>query len=157
MAEKINATAEEIPLKDHAKHIFEVSRIILPGIQTIFGFQLIAVLNTSFFERLSFWEQRIHLLATILMVVAIILAIAPAAYDRINHPHHVTERFVQVCTKFLTASLIALIAGITLDMYLIIELIIDNWQVSLIISIALLLFAYFVWFWIPRRDGGMTE
>lgn len=60
--------------------------MILPGTQTLFGFQLIVVFNPCFQERLSPGEQYLHLLATMLVATATAMLIAPAAYHRRVEP-----------------------------------------------------------------------
>ena len=57
-------------------------RVILPGAQALFGFQVSAVL-TDAFETLSATSKTVHLVSMGLVVVAIILLIAPASYHRI--------------------------------------------------------------------------
>jgi uncharacterized BrkB/YihY/UPF0761 family membrane protein len=57
---------ENEPLSDAVTHVLEECRMVLPGIQTLFGFQLIAVFNSTFRERLSSPEQDLHLVAKIL-------------------------------------------------------------------------------------------
>ena len=57
-------------------------RVILPGAQALFGFQVSAVLTDSF-HSLSATSAAVHLTSMSLVVVAIILLIAPATYHRI--------------------------------------------------------------------------
>jgi hypothetical protein len=57
--------------------------MVLPGIQALFGFQLIAVFRQEFGDTLSIGEQRLHVVAIALSVVAIAIimdagGIAPA-------------------------------------------------------------------------------
>jgi hypothetical protein len=47
--------------------------MLLPGIQALFGFQLIAVINDGFSQRLSSAEQQLHYPSIILTVIAVIL------------------------------------------------------------------------------------
>lgn len=48
MAEKDQDSGqEELPLSQAAQHLLEECRMVLPGIQALFGFQLIAVFNLS--------------------------------------------------------------------------------------------------------------
>ena len=49
-------------LEEEATHATDESRMIILGVQTILGFQLIAVFNQRF-EALSAHEQAFHLLA----------------------------------------------------------------------------------------------
>jgi hypothetical protein len=44
---------EELPLSKAAEYLLDECRMVLPGIQALFGFQLIAVFNSSFELKLS--------------------------------------------------------------------------------------------------------
>jgi uncharacterized protein DUF6328 len=57
-------------------------RVILPGAQALFGFQVSAVLTDSF-GHLSDAAKTVHLISLMLIVVAVVMLIAPAAYHRI--------------------------------------------------------------------------
>lgn len=48
---------ERPPLGDTVRNILEEARMILPGVQTLFGFQLIVVFNQRFEDLLSSREQ----------------------------------------------------------------------------------------------------
>ena len=56
--------------------------MVLPGIQALFGFQLIAVFNQGFGEKLSHGAQLVHLAALVLTVLATVLVMTPAALQR---------------------------------------------------------------------------
>ncbi|MEO7099505.1 MAG: DUF6328 family protein [Luteolibacter sp.] len=53
---------EILPLSKAVLLLLEECRMVLPGIQALFGFQLIAVFNSRFAEALSRTEQSLHLL-----------------------------------------------------------------------------------------------
>jgi Family of unknown function (DUF6328) len=55
--------SEELPLSRAAEYLLEECRMVLPGIQALFGFQLIAVFNQGFGEKLTIGEERLHLVA----------------------------------------------------------------------------------------------
>ncbi len=61
---------EELPLSPAAEYLLEECRMVLPGIQALFGFQLIAVFNQGFGEKLTLGEQRLHIVAISMAVVA---------------------------------------------------------------------------------------
>ncbi|MDQ2943358.1 MAG: hypothetical protein M3R21_06785 [Candidatus Dormibacteraeota bacterium] len=46
---------------EYPTHLLNEGRMVLPGIQALFGFQLIAVFNQTFSQRLSPAEQYLHL------------------------------------------------------------------------------------------------
>jgi hypothetical protein len=60
----------------------EEARMVLPGIQALFGFQLIAAFNATF-RQLEPQEQILHFVALVLVAVAIAIIMTPAAYN--NH------------------------------------------------------------------------
>ena len=82
-----NDRVEKIPLSEAVTHLMEECRTVLPGIQAMFGFQLIVVFNPSFQEKLSAVEHGLHLIAIGLNMVAIAMIMAPAAYHRQKDPH----------------------------------------------------------------------
>src|SRR3954449_2300656 len=90
---------EQISLDSAAKHLLEECRMVLPGIQALFGFQLVAVFNQAFWDRLNGHEQYLHLVAVTLIVTAIALVMTPAAYRRQAEPDRVSKRFVAVCSR----------------------------------------------------------
>jgi len=63
--------------------------MVLPGIQALFGFQLIAVFNQGFGEKLSHGAQLVHLLALVLAALAMALVMTPAALHRLSEPRSV--------------------------------------------------------------------
>jgi len=69
-------------LEQEASHILEEARMVGPGLQALFGFQLIAVFNSRFSSDLSAEEQGLHLAAIIPVAVSLLLIMAPAAYHR---------------------------------------------------------------------------
>ena len=68
-------------IKQCVEFILEECRMVLPGIQALFGFQLIAVFNQSFSE-ISSLDKSIHLAAILCTVGAIACLMGPAAYHR---------------------------------------------------------------------------
>ena len=72
-------------LKDQAHSMHEEARMVLPGIQALFGFQLIAVFNRPFFD-LGDSDRALHLASLILVGIAIGLVMAPAAHHRLTAP-----------------------------------------------------------------------
>jgi hypothetical protein len=109
---------QRLELKDQLKNILEEARMVLPGIQALFGFQMIAVFNESF-SKLSHDAKVVHLTATALTTLAIALSMAPAAFHRIIEPDHVSSRLVKVCTCLLAWGMAPLALAIALDMYLV--------------------------------------
>ena len=145
-----NREKQRLPLSEAITHLLEECRMVLPGVQALFGFQLIAVFNSTFRERLTSREQIIHLVAIGLVAISVALIMAPAAYHRQTNPEEATESFLELATNLLLLSMLPLMVGITLDFYLIARLILENNIVSLLLAIALLIWFATFWFLLPR-------
>lgn len=141
---------EELSLNDAATHVLEECRTVVPGMQALFGFQLIAVFSTVFGEQLSSGERLLHLVAIVLVTVAIILVMAPAALHRQTEPRSVSSQFITISSRLLMASLAPLAVGIALDVYLVARIIAGSTTVAgTIAALLLVVFAVF-WLVLPR-------
>ena len=154
-----DSSREEQPLSETVSNILEEARMILPGTETLLGFQLIVVFNTQFQERLTATEQNIHLGATMLVAITTAMLVTPAAYHRRVEPESVSRRFVVIASRLLSWSLAPLMIAICADFYLVASLVTGQGGVSL--ALALVLLAVFVAFWFvlplwagPDRPGG---
>jgi hypothetical protein len=138
-----------LPLTRQVEYLLEECRMVLPGIQALFGFQLIAVFSERFARELSRGEQALHLVAIGLVATAIALIMTPAAYHRQSDPERVTEGFVRISTRLLLASLWPLAMAICLDFYLVGRILVGAgpmlWLASLLFAAIVLL-----WFVLPR-------
>jgi hypothetical protein len=147
---------QELSLNDSATHVLEECRTVVPGMQALFGFQLIAVFSATFAEHLSQGEQVLHLAAIVLVTIAIVLVMAPAALHRQTEPSSVSQRFITISSRLLMASMAPLAGGICLDVYLIARMIADSRGVAALVAVFLL--AMFLGFWVvlPRavRQSG---
>lgn len=158
MAEKKESRdVEQLPLSQAIQHLLEECRMVLPGIQALFGFQLVAVFNNSFSEKLDSTGQIIHLVAIALVAVAVALVMAPAAYHRRTGPEQVTRHLLRLSSTLLLLSMFPLALGIALDFYLIAQLITGRDGLSACLSGALLVLYGGLWLGLPRyrrRAGG---
>jgi uncharacterized protein DUF6328 len=138
-------------LLEHAvDRVIEESRMVLPGIQAIFGFQLIAVFNARFENDLLPYERYIHLAAIVLVAVSIALIMAPAAFHRQAEPGLISQYFVDLASRLLTMAMLPFLFAIVLEVFLVARLIVDAIGTSIGISAAVFaLFAY-LWFVFPR-------
>jgi hypothetical protein len=131
-------------LKEATDHIEQEARMVLPGIQALFGFQLIAVFNSRFGE-LNLLEQRMHWLALAMTSIATVFTIAPAAYHRQAEPSVISRDFVKTASRWIFRGMSALAVGVCLDFYLIGRLITKSPLQSGVA--ALVLFALFKGYW----------
>jgi len=127
----------------------EEGRLILPGIQALFGFQLIAVFNEPFY-RLSQFNQELHLLAVILSMVSIGLAMTPAALRRQVEPSRVTQNLLNRLSRILSLSLVPLMFGFALDIYILFQVVLSNVLISAVVGVLAFLLLAGMWFAYPR-------
>jgi hypothetical protein len=138
--------------KEESTAILEEARMVLPGIQALFGFQLIAVFQDGFHTRLALAEKLTHFGAIVLVVVAIVLAIAPAAYQRQAEPHVVSHRFLHLASRMLTGAMGALALALTAEIFLVGRVITGSWLVAALTSSAVLVLLGGAWFAFPRAQ-----
>jgi hypothetical protein len=144
-------TTEHVKLSDAARYLLEECRMILPGIQALFGFQLIAVYNNRFTE-LSRLDQVLHFLALACTAVSVALSMTPAAYHRSIGVQVVTQQFIRNSTRLLLASLPPLGVAISVDFYIVGRLIFDAAWPAIVGAVLCALF-FFMWLALPRSKA----
>ncbi|HYG54621.1 MAG TPA: DUF6328 family protein [Burkholderiales bacterium] len=142
---------KEVSLENAAGFILEECRMVLPGIQALFGFQLVAVIDDGF-EKLSGTQQLMHLGAIALVVLAIALVMAPAALHRQAEPETVSERFIWLTSNLLLAGMFPLMLGICLEVYIVAELITANNAFALALAALFLAVFSTLWIAVPLRE-----
>ena len=142
---------EKVSLETAASYILEECRMVLPGIQALFGFQLIAVFSEGFAQYLSSAQQNLHLAAIVLVAFAIALVMAPAAVHRQAQPQQLSERFIRVASNLLLASILPLALGLCIELYLVGMVILEHEAAALAIAAVLAALFVFLWVLLPRR------
>jgi Family of unknown function (DUF6328) len=148
------ANKEQLSLDAATRHILEECRMVLPGIQALFGFQLIAVFNEGFAKNLSPVEQKLHLASIVLTVCAVALIMTPAALHRQIDPLTVSRRFIKSGTILLLLSMFPLGISICLEIYLIAHIITGVFWLSLFIAAGLFLLFLSLWIVLPHLKSG---
>ena len=143
---------QEVKLEAAASHIIEECRMVLPGIQALFGFQLIAVFNEGFGEKLSHADQLVHLVALVLTVLATVLVMTPAALQRHAEPREVSERFVWLASNLLLAAMYPLAVAVALDVYVVVGIVTRSDAVGAILAVVVLATFLVFWTFVPRRE-----
>jgi len=123
--------------------------MVLPGIQALFGFQLIAVFNQRYAE-LSAFERHAHLIALALVGVSVALIMTPAAYHRQAEPGKLSRYFVRLASKLLAWAMLTLAWGICLEIYIVARMTVETAAASAVIAGALLCVYLGAWFVFPR-------
>jgi hypothetical protein len=131
-----------------AQEAIEEARMVLPGIQALFGFQLIAVFNNKFSE-LSDLDQLLHYVAILLISIAIALIMAPAAYHRQAEPGEVSDFFVRLASALVAAAMLPLMTGLCLEVYIVGNIILKNALGGAIFAAALFVLFGLLWYVYP--------
>jgi hypothetical protein len=135
-------------LEEEATHVTDEARMVLPGVQAVLGFQLIAVFNQRFHE-FSPAEQLVHLSAFLLVALAMGLMMTPAAYHRQVERGRVSRRFVNLSSTLLTFAMLPLIGGVALDTYLIARLILNDKPAATVVAGGAALMLASLWYGVP--------
>ena len=107
------------PLHVKIEQMLTEARVILPGAQALFGFQLAIVLTQSF-ETLPGSSRIVHALSLGLVALAVMLLMAPAAYHRIVYAGEDNEDMHRVGSILVTAATVPLALGMAGDIYVVI-------------------------------------
>ena len=133
-------------VKDSLHQTLEEARMVLPGVQALFGFQLVAVFSDGFERRLGEVEQSLHLAAIVLVTISIAIVMTPAAYHRQVEPRVATISFLVLASHLVSGAMLPLAAGLSIDVYLI-ALVITG-APSLATAIGIVVFLLFVALWV---------
>ena len=150
-----NTESHPASLEQETRTVIEEARMVLPGIQSVFGFQLIAVFNNGF-TKLQPSERSLHLIALILVTIAIALIMTPAAYHRIAEKGIVSRRFARLGSFLLACAMLPLMLGLSTDVFLVARLILNDFTGSIVLTSMVVLLFSTLWFlfpWIARAGG----
>ena len=104
------------PLDVRVEQMLTEARVLIPGAQALFGFQL-AVMLTDAFGELAASAKVVHVIALCCIVLAMILLMAPAAFHRLAYGGENTEAFYRLGSCLIVVAAPPLALGITLDLY----------------------------------------
>lgn len=141
--------SETLSLADAASRLLDECRMVLPGIQALFGFQLIAVFNDRFKHDLPHQLQVLHIIAIFLVGVSVGLIMTPAAYHRQITPQRVTETFLRISSRLLLISMVPLLIAISSDLYVVSFLVVERTFAAWLTGAIFIVLAG-LWFLLPR-------
>lgn len=137
-------------LHDEMRDIIEEARVILPGIQALFGFQTIVVFNQRFMQ-LPEYARNLHLVGLGLVIAAVALVMTPAVYYRYVGRDYLTEHVKRLSSAMIRAALFPLAWGISLDLYAVVLAATARPAWSLASAVAALVLLLGMWFAFPLR------
>ena len=137
---------ESLPLDKAVEYMLEECRMVLPGIQTLFGFQLIVVFSERFSEVIGPIGRVLHMGAIMFVAIAIALIMTPAALHRQTDPRSISERYLTTCSRLILTSMLPLATAIVIETYLVAETLLRHHAPAIACAAGLgLVFAAFWW------------
>jgi hypothetical protein len=124
------------------------ARVVTPGIQALFGFQLVAVFRERF-QKLIPIDQELHFGAIIMVALSIALIMTPAAYHRIAEQGSVSKFFLHLASWLLAIAMIPLMASLYIEIYVIGHLILGSIWISILAACVLFFDFMTLWFGFP--------
>ena len=124
--------------------------MLIPGVTAFLGFQLVAVFNNAFSEKLTRDEQMLHIAAMFLTLVALLMLLAPAAYHRQAESGWASQGFINLSSRLITGATPLFALGMTIDFYLLVRAVSQSTPLALILAMAILGVAIFLWYVVPH-------
>jgi hypothetical protein len=143
---------EREPLSESVSHTVEEARMLIPGVTAFLGFQLVAVFNNAFSQKLSHDEQMLHVAAMFLTLVALLMLLTPAAYHRQAESGWVSQGFVNLSSRLITGATPLFALGMTIDFYLLTRAVSEDTSVAVALALAILAVTVVLWYAIPHVE-----
>jgi fumarate reductase subunit D len=132
-------------LEDKIVQVLTEARVVLPGAQALFGFQLAITLMDAY-ERLPQSSKIVHLAAIGSIALTIIFLMAPAAYHRIVEHGEDTERFHRFASWMVMLAMAALPLGFAGDVFVVVRKQTESARAGAAAAAATVAFFYGLWF-----------
>jgi uncharacterized membrane protein len=152
-------TIRPTPLADKVDQLLTEARVIIPGAQALFGFQLSLPLLRSF-QELPPEAKMAHVVALCCVGLAVILLMAPASLHRISFAGEDDPAFVKIGSLFVIAAPAPLALGIACETYVAAGRAVESGTVAIALGIAAALVLLSLWYVFPiwrRLKYGPTR
>jgi len=147
----VTSEVEQLSLEKAASLLLEECRMVLPGIQALFGFQFVAVFSAAFGEKVTHAEQVLHLAALMCVALSAALVLAPAALHRRTQPRSISASFLKTSSRLLEWSMIPLALGTSADVYIVTRVITHAISAAIATSLAAVAMFGMLWIVLPWR------
>jgi Family of unknown function (DUF6328) len=146
----------DTPLQARIEQMLVEARVVLPGAQALFGFQLAIVLTQSF-EQLPAASKLVHAASLCLVALAVVLLMAPAPYHRIVYAGEDTQDMYRVGSALVTSATLPLALGLAGDVYVVIEKISGSVVAALFAGGLVLFLLIGLWYIYPLAVARMRR
>jgi hypothetical protein len=149
----------EVGLRERVGQMLTETRIVLPGVQALLGFQYAAYL-TEPFKALPASGQAVHTVALFLLLGSMILLMAPAPFHRIAEQGEDTERACRVGVSLTLVGLALLGAALACDAYVAALVVLQSGAEAVALAAPAGALLLLLWFGLPlwrRTDAGRAK
>jgi hypothetical protein len=129
-------------------------RVVMPGVQVLFGFLLTVPLQTGF-TRLDHFQRMVYFVTLILVTAASAFLMAPSAFHRLTFRHHQKPYLVRLGTSQTIAGLVLLALAMNGALMLEADILFHSTTVIIVVAGMASLFAW-LWFglaWVRLKSG----
>jgi|UPI00047FD1B6 hypothetical protein len=147
--------AEEKQMKDSHRETLDIAtkidqmlteaRVILPGAQALFGFQLIVMLTPGF-AKLPSEAKLLHAGALLCVALTIVLLMAPAALHRLSFAGEASAKMLRLGSNLVTAALLPLSLGLSGDIYVAVSHGLENEALGIAAALAIFVLLLGIWY-----------
>lgn len=141
----VEADPKKVPTAESIAVLLDEARMVLPGIQVLFGFQLISVFSDGF-QRLTPVQRRLHFLALIASIVSVILVMTPAAYHRIAEKWQASPFFLRGSSYLIALAMAVLLVSLTLEIWVVASAVFHTPAIAWAAAIGLFCLGTGLWF-----------
>jgi formate hydrogenlyase subunit 3/multisubunit Na+/H+ antiporter MnhD subunit len=124
------------------------TRIVLPGVQALLGFQFAAYL-TQAFAKLPADARLAHDVSLILLLSSMVFLMTPAPFHRLAEDGQETERLCRLTVTMIVLALAALALGLAADVYVATMVVMKNSAAALVAAGSAAAIGVAVWFVYP--------
>jgi Family of unknown function (DUF6328) len=138
----------DTPLQVKIEQLLTEARVVLPGAQALFGFQL-AIVLTQAFERLPEVSIVVHAASLFMVAIAVMMLMGPAPYHRIVYAGEDTEDMYRVGSALVMGATLPLGLGLAGDVYVVIAKISGSFAVGAVTGGLAFMFLTGLWYIYP--------
>jgi hypothetical protein len=138
----------DTPLQAKIEQLLTEARVVLPGAQALFGFQL-AIVLTRAFEQLPKASIIVHAASLFLLAIAVMMLMAPAPYHRIVYAGEDTEDMYRVSSTLVTGATVPLGLGLAGDVFVVIAKISGSFAIGSFTGGVAFVFLIGLWYLYP--------
>jgi len=132
-------------------------RVVMPGVQVLFGF-LLTVPFQQRFEQVDGFQRTVYFVTLLLTAASAAFLMGPSAFHRLTFRHHQKPYLVKLGTRQTIAGMVLLAFAMNGVLLLLTDVLFHSTTVAITVACTSALFAW-LWFGLAfsRRAAGKTE